>query len=203
MRYSKEHAQETRNKIYHAALNKFRSEGFHGIGVDGIAKAAGVTSGAFYKHFGSKANAFRQILSEGLGILRHGIERNREEQGEAWLEPFIQWYFSQPESSSQQDSNSGDDNLLPMQGGCALPTLSPEVARTDEETRAIYEQELLQIVESLKAGLPRETAMKQQVSWSILATMIGGITLARAVQDEALTEEIINAMLWANKQLIR
>lgn len=199
MRYSKEHMQETRNKIYQAALSKFRSEGFHGIGVDGISKAAGVTSGAFYKHFGSKANAFREVLSEGLGILRNGIERNHAEKGEKWLEPFIKWYFSRPEGPDCD----GGDNLLPMQGGCALPTLSPEVARTDEETQAIYEQELLQIVKALKAGLPKETTMKKQVSWSILATMIGGVALARAVQDEDLAEEIAKSMVWANKKLIR
>ena len=198
MRYSKEHMQETRSKIYQAALDKFRSEGFHGIGVDGISKAAGVTSGAFYKHFGSKANAFREVLSEGLGILRDGIERNRAEKGDKWLEPFIKWYFSRPEET---DAAAG--NLLPMQGGCALPTLSPEVARTDEETQAIYEQELLEIVKALKAGLPKETPMKKQAAWSILATMIGGVALARAVQDEALAEEIAKSMVWANKKLVR
>ena len=90
-----------------------------------------------------------------------------------------------------------------MQGGCALPTLSPEVARTDEETQAIYEQELLEIVKALKAGLPKETPMKKQASWSILATMIGGVALARAVQDEALAEEIAKSMVWANKKLVR
>jgi TetR/AcrR family transcriptional repressor of nem operon len=41
-----------------AASRGFRSNGYAGIGVDGLAKAAGVTSGAFYSHFGSKDAAF-------------------------------------------------------------------------------------------------------------------------------------------------
>ncbi|RLT92196.1 TetR/AcrR family transcriptional regulator [Ketobacter sp.] len=199
MRYSKEHIQETRNRIYRAALSKFRSEGFHGIGVDGISKAAGVTSGAFYKHFGSKANAFREVMSEGLALLRGGIEHSQAENGAQWLNSFIKWYFS----THTRNATNTDEDLLPMQGGCALPTLSPEVARTDEETRAAYEQELLQIVKAISAGLPKETTMKKQVSWSMLATMIGGVTLARAIQDEKMAEEIAKSMVWANKKLIR
>ena len=44
--------QETRKRIINAASRGFRSNGYAGIGVDGIAKEAGVTSGAFYAHLG-------------------------------------------------------------------------------------------------------------------------------------------------------
>ena len=49
---------ETRSRIIDAAGRSFRSNGYAGIGVDGIAKAAGVTSGAFYAHLGSKKWCF-------------------------------------------------------------------------------------------------------------------------------------------------
>ena len=39
---------------------------FGGIGVDGLAKAAGLTSGAFYIHFSSKREAFRFAHHEGF-----------------------------------------------------------------------------------------------------------------------------------------
>lgn len=50
--------EETWRLMLEAAGRAFRSPGYDGIGVDGLAKGAGVTSGAFYAHFGSKAAAF-------------------------------------------------------------------------------------------------------------------------------------------------
>ena len=48
MRYGPGLKQEARTKILDAAGRGFRRLGFGGIGVDGLAKEAGVTSGAFY-----------------------------------------------------------------------------------------------------------------------------------------------------------
>ena len=54
--------QETRKRIVSAASQGFRSHGYAGIGVDAIAKEAGVTSGALYAHMGSKDGAFEAAL---------------------------------------------------------------------------------------------------------------------------------------------
>ena len=66
MRYGPGHKDEARSKILNAAGRGFRSLGFGGIGVDGLAKDAGVTSGAFYGHFSSKAEAFKAAAVAGL-----------------------------------------------------------------------------------------------------------------------------------------
>jgi len=58
MRYKADQKEETRRKMLEAAGRGFRSHGYSGIGVDGLAKAADVTSGAFYSHFGSSTYIF-------------------------------------------------------------------------------------------------------------------------------------------------
>jgi TetR/AcrR family transcriptional regulator, transcriptional repressor for nem operon len=55
-----------RERLIEAAGRGFRTSGFGGIGVDGLAKAAGLTSGAFYIHFSSKREAFRFAHHEGF-----------------------------------------------------------------------------------------------------------------------------------------
>ncbi|MFX7836726.1 TetR family transcriptional regulator, partial [Acinetobacter baumannii] len=84
----------TRKKILDAAARRFRAEGYDGLGIDGLAKAAGVTNGAFYGHFDSKADAFREVAIQGLVELREGIERYRAEYGVEWLAAFTRFYFS-------------------------------------------------------------------------------------------------------------
>ena len=51
MRYKPTQKQETHNRVIKAAEGSFKKAGYSGIGVDGLARDAGVTSGAFYGHF--------------------------------------------------------------------------------------------------------------------------------------------------------
>src|SRR2546425_2773958 len=84
MRYAPDHKDKAKTKILHAIGRGFRRLGFGGVGVDGLAKEAGVTSGAFYGHFPSKAEAFKAAAVAGLVELRQGTrilesERNTPE----------------------------------------------------------------------------------------------------------------------------
>lgn len=197
MRYSKAHIEQTRTNIMQAALHTFRTEGFNGIGIDGIAKAAGVTSGAFYKHFSSKSDAFRTIVSEGLSALRNAISASQRENGAKWLSVFSKWYFSFPGKSASNTTCAA----LPMEGGCALPTLSPEISRTDPETQKLFENEIQKIVDAISDGLPKTSRHKARLSWSILALMAGGIVLARAVRSEKTATDISKSVVATIKSL--
>src|SRR6478752_7680018 len=94
MRYGPGHKDEARSRILNAAGRGFRRLGFGGVGVDGLAKEAGVTSGAFYGHFPSKAEAFKAASVSGLAELREAIEGLRAHDGDAWLENFVDFYMS-------------------------------------------------------------------------------------------------------------
>src|SRR6185369_9125911 len=64
---------DAKARLVEAAGRGFRTGGFGGTGVDALAKGAGLTSGAFYAHFDSKAEAFRLVVSDGIATLRNGI----------------------------------------------------------------------------------------------------------------------------------
>jgi len=55
-------AAETRERLLRAAASAFQSQGFEGTRVADIAGTAGVSNGALYSHFGSKA----ELLAEAL-----------------------------------------------------------------------------------------------------------------------------------------
>jgi len=196
MRYSREHKEETRNSILNAALKSFRADGYNGIGVDGIAKEAGVTSGAFYKSFSSKAEAFQVALAEGLGILRDAIGDAQRKHGDKWLTTFSKWYFSFREPGVKTD----EGHPLPMEGGCALPTLSPEIARTDAETKQLFEVELEKLVSVIVNGLPKGAKRKRH-AWTVLALMVGGVILSRGAKNTETTSEIAKAIIGSIRDL--
>ena len=81
-----------------------------------------------------------------------------------------------------------------LEGGCALPSLSAEVARSDPGTRACYEAEMLRLVDTLAASLPNASLTARRRAWAMMALLAGGATLARSVEDAGVAAEIAAAV---------
>lgn len=169
--------EESKAKLLKSAGRGFRSHGFGGLGVDGLAKAANVTSGAFYAHFKSKADAFREAVVVGMQDLKRGVELTREQLGSRWREGFIDFYM-------------GDRRTCDMADSCALQSLSGEVARAGDDVREAYEVELRAIIEATAAGLEGMPNARREEAIALFALLAGGVTLARAVRDPAFSDEI-------------
>lgn len=175
MRYKPEHKEQTRKKILAAAERSFKKSGFSGIGVDGLAKEAGVTSGAFYGHFPSKNIAFKEAVVSGLDELQVAIAEMKQSYGDNWWKAFAEFYTTQKRTCDLSES-------------CTLQSLSHEVARSDEDIQAAFESQLLEIIELASSGQNKDK------TWATFAMLIGGVTLARAVKDKALSDEIATAV---------
>jgi AcrR family transcriptional regulator len=168
--------EESREKILASAGRGFRSQGYHGLGVDGLAKAAGLTSGAFYAHFKSKAEAFHAAVACGLAELTAGVQALRA-GGAGWRRRFVDFYL-------------GDRRTVALAESCALQSLTGDVARADDKARETFEAGLQEVVEAMAPGLEggREEAL------ALLALLVGGVSLARAVQDPGFSAEIAEAV---------
>ncbi|WP_052571378.1 TetR/AcrR family transcriptional regulator [Geothrix fermentans] len=181
MRYKPEQKEQTAANILAAAAREFRLGGFGGTGVDGLAKEAGVTSGAFYKHFPSKTAAFEAAVVAGLEDFRRGIETFQAEGGDEWLTALTDYYL-------------GLEHRANLAGSCVVPGLSAEVIRSTDEVRTVYQVGLERIAAAMQLGFPGlgEQERKQR-SWALLAMLTGGVILSRAVRGEKVANEIAEA----------
>jgi len=178
-----EQKRQTRQKIIEAAGRGFRRGGFGGVGVDGMAKEAGVTSGAFYVHFRSKADAFIAAIEQGLEELRSGIVHFQHTCGDAWWPEFVRYYLSEKRTCD-------------LASTCALQSLTGEVARGSAEDRAAFARGVAEIVRAIingpvSSGAPRSSAD----AWIALSQLIGSVTMARALDDPALAGDIAQATI--------
>lgn len=159
----------------------FRRHGFGGLGIDGLAKAAGVTSGAFYAHFKSKAEAFRAAVTAGMAELADGVEHFRE-GGAGWVARFVRFYLTERLTCEIGEA-------------CALQSLTSEVARADADTRIAYEAELRRTIRTLAQGVGgNDSAPDRARAIVLLALLSGGVSIARAVEDPTLSDEIAAAI---------
>lgn len=182
MRYRPEQKQEARARIVAAAGRGFRKRGFGGIGVDGLAKEANVTSGAFYGYFASKEAAFGVALALGLDELRGAIEELRQTDSANWIEKFVDFYL-------------GEKRLCDLGESCSMQSLTGDVQRANPEIREAFEASMKGIVEAVAAGLPEgNEAERTGRAWALLSILSGGVTMARAVVDVGAAAQIANGV---------
>ena len=182
MRYKADQKEETRRKMLEAAGRGFRGHGYSGIGVDGLAKAAGVTSGAFYAHFGSKDAAFDAALAAGLDEVIEGVPKFQGEHGADWVKAFADYYLGKPHRSD-------------LACGCAMATLTPEVVRSGPEVHAAFEKKMTLIADLVARGLAGTSAEDRHArAWAMLSVLIGGITVARAMKSAKAADAVAEAV---------
>ena len=125
MRYEKGRKDASRQKIMEVAAERFRADGIAATGLAAIMSDAGMTNGAFYPHFQSKADLVRETVAAATSATRFG-----NFIAEDGLDVALDAYLS-PEHR--------DD---PGQG-CPLAALLPELARQPLATRRVYADNFL------------------------------------------------------------
>ena len=189
MRYDRDHKATTRRRIVETAARRFRENGIESEGMKSLMSAAGLTNGAFYNHFTSKEDLTREAvgaaMEERVAHLRHWLDR---EEG---LEGMLRGYFS-----TRHRDNPGK--------GCPSTVLASEIARHSDEVRAAYTEGFLAFVE-LAATHWRHLSSEEASSraLALYGLMAGTMQVARAVNDEALSERLLASGLQAALDMIR
>jgi len=183
MRVSREKFAENREKILAVAGELFREKGFDGIGVADIMKAAGLTHGGFYGHFESKdelvAIACAKAFEESIGRWKSFVKEGATEQ--ALLDALAKHYLS-----AQMRDEPGF--------GCPANSLAADVGREDavKPVRSVYTRGIKGLADVLMSfSRARQTKKIRQRALAHLSMLIGAVTLARAVRDDPLSDEIL------------
>ncbi|MBG6155701.1 AcrR family transcriptional regulator [Labrenzia sp. EL_159] len=172
---------ETQKSLRAAASRSFRSKGYAGVGVDGIARAAGATSGAFYSHLGSKDGAFLAALELGLDEVIETVPDYQRRYNSNWPEAFARYYL-------------GSTHRRDLACGCAMTALSPDVVRSNDETRELYEHKMKTIAELIAKGLEGESDdEKLNKAWAFLSILIGALMTSRAMASEDQADAVASA----------
>src|SRR3954463_4560036 len=122
MRYEKGRKDASRQRIMDAAAERFRSDGIAATGLAAVMADAGMTNGAFYPHFQSKADLVRETM---ISVMDRQAEDLRKLVADGGIEAAIAFYLS-PEHR--------DNPAI----GCSFAALLPELARQPLEARTAF-----------------------------------------------------------------
>jgi TetR/AcrR family transcriptional repressor of nem operon len=182
MGHSKAQKTRTHKRIVSIASKRFREKGLAGFGIAELMKEAGLTVGGFYKHFGSRDDLVAEAVTSAFGGWERRLDASKSGGPPLSYEKLIDDYLSE----AHRD-NPGT--------GCAFSTLAPEIARSDERTRALTSEQVrsdIQLIAALRPAKDKRTARSRAIL--VFSALVGAMSLARAVSDVGLSREILETV---------
>lgn len=176
--------EASHERIVSAAARAIRRSGYDGTGVADIMKEAGLTHGAFYAHFPSReamlAEAANRACAESAAVAADVVASVPPEQT---LASMLRAYLS-------------PQHLAQVELGCPLAALGSETPRQAPEVRRVTTRHVKAMVDLVARQSPDwgQPAAHERALVTI-ATMVGTLLLARAVDEPALSTSLCEAAL--------
>ena len=180
MGHSKADKDESHDRIVRTASARFRETGVEGVGVADLMKDAGLTHGGFYRHFGSRDDLVAEAVERAMADGAQAIDAMANNQ-RATLAALVDGYLS----AAHRDG---------LASSCAVTTLAGDVARSNDRARSAYTQQVgryLKLIVELIARNQHTSTRPQAIA--ALSMLVGALSMSRAVNDEALSLEILKS----------
>lgn len=182
MKVSREQFEENHRAIVDAASLDFREHGFGAVSVADLMHKAGLTHGAFYSHFTSKDDLISQAFSNACeGSMRVWETLDTTGQRSPFL-AVVERYLRRTHLSRRGP-------------GCPVAALGGEIARASPQVRATATSAIRRMIDHLARLAPgRSHQARRRRALATYASLVGGLVLARAVDDPKLADEILDAV---------
>jgi TetR/AcrR family transcriptional repressor of nem operon len=189
VRYSKEHKAQAKAAIVREAGRTLKESGFHAVGVDALAASAQVTSGALYSNFANKEAVLEEVVADQMGIEFAGLADQEPGQRRRMLGEILRLYLS---DQHRQDAGHG----------CVMPSLSADVARAGDSVREAYRCRMVDVIALLAPAMRGTQEEQAQLAWTLLASIVGAVTVARALPSGDQAQAVLDAVLASALQSI-
>jgi TetR/AcrR family transcriptional repressor of nem operon len=176
MRVSKEQAAENRERILKTASRLMRERGISGVGVDALTEAAGMTHGSLYSQFGSK----ERLVEEAVA---YAIAAKGQEVPEVFA---VSDYVSEYLSAAHRDTPGS---------GCPFAALCCEMPHQSRGVRERFTAGVRDMTGRLSGRMSSRLELRQREEKALatVASLVGALVLARAVNDPKLSDDILGA----------
>jgi TetR/AcrR family transcriptional repressor of nem operon len=164
-------------RIVKAASRRIRRDGIDGVTVAQLMNEAGLTHGAFYRHFDSRDELVAEAIDAALAQGSQRTHASAGLGGSEALASIIDGYLS-PLHRDKPET------------GCAVAALPTDIARSNPSARNAYSGQVRRYIDLLVELTPGRDPDEAHL---ILAALVGALLLARAVDDRGLSDEILES----------
>jgi TetR/AcrR family transcriptional regulator, transcriptional repressor for nem operon len=185
MPYPPGHRDGVRKQIIQSARKLFNRRGFDNVTVNEIMASAGLTRGGFYSHFDSKADLYADVLdcfftNPGWANSWDGVDVDLKA---AKVGPqIVRAYLS-------------TQHFEDVENSCPMIALPSDVARSGEVAKRAFEKAFRAMVSLLERDVRRSSHPRATTARAISALCVGGMVVARAINDRTLADELRDASI--------
>jgi TetR/AcrR family transcriptional repressor of nem operon len=172
--------EQVRQKIIQSALQLFNKHGFTAASIDDIMAGAGMTRGGFYSYFQSKSELYAEAISCFVTEKQEGIASSANASDRAVM--LLRDYLSR-------------QHFEDIESGGLLIGFPNDVSRSDQSVREAQETALRMMVETFQQGMSPNAHASREVALALTSLCLGGMVLARAIEDRALADELREATM--------
>jgi len=185
MPYPTGHRPEVRGKIIQSARRLFNRHGFDCVSLDQIMSGAGLTRGGFYNYFDSKSDLYAEVLGcfftdpawkscwEGVEVDLASTEAGRQ---------VVRAYLSRQHFEDVENS-------------CPMVALPTDVTRSGKSAKHAFETVFSAMVTVLERSLKQRRKAPAARAQAIAALCVGGMIVARALQDRSHADRLRDACM--------
>jgi TetR/AcrR family transcriptional repressor of nem operon len=180
MPWPKEQKLRSRERILRSAFSLFAGRGYDNVTIADVMREAEMTHGAFYSHFDSKQQLYAEAITSGARESGTAKLAAAGEMGDVGLAQLLKVYL---------DESHACDAVTP----CPLAFLATDVANREDEVRGAYTRVFKRLVGLIDRKLLPTSASSRREALAIAAMMVGGVAIARALDEPNTASELLKA----------
>jgi len=171
----------THERIVAAAARATRRSGYDGTGVADIMKEVGLTHGGFYAHFASRQAMLVEAADRAGAESVAALTRAAAAAPQQALRAMIRAYLS-------------NEHVAGVETGCHVAALGSEMPRQAPKLRRAATRRIKEMIDVVARHSPdqRKPGVSEHALVTV-ATMVGALVLARAVDDPKLSKALRDA----------
>jgi TetR/AcrR family transcriptional repressor of nem operon len=182
MRRSREDSAATRWAIVEVASRLFRARGIESVSVADVMGALGLTVGGFYRHFADK----EQLVIEAIEAASAESAARQAEVGERAPPGQV--------GSALLDGYLSMGHCAHPEAGCPVAALCAQIPHASAGVKHAFTSAVHQLLDLAALAIPGDTLAAREQRLQAAAALVGAVVLARAVDDEALAQELLAAV---------
>src|SRR5246500_5629123 len=180
MPYPAGHRTEVRKNIVQSARRLFNRHGFENVSLQQIMAGAGLTHGGFYSYFKSKSDHYTEVL---------GCFLTDPEWKSCWEGVHVD--LSSTDVGPQVvRAYLSRQHFEDVENSCPMVALPSDVARSGKSVKRAFETVFKAMVSVLERSLIEKNGQGRATAQAIAALSIGGMVVARALQNRTHGDEL-------------
>ena len=191
MPYPVGHRAEVKGKIVQSARRLFNRHGFDNVSIQQIMSGAGLTHGGFYSYFRSKSDLYTNVL---------GCFFTDPEWRGRWKGVEVDMASSQA-AAQVVKAYLSRQHFEDIENSCPMVAQPTDVMRCGDDAKRVFETAFAAMVGVLERSVVEEKDLRHAKAQAVAALCVGGMVVARAIENRVAADELRDACMSMALQL--